>query len=115
MPENTENISRGTSVNVQSIKDKLKNVAKVNSRLYQELLTVFALERSLYRIGKSKYRENFTLKGGIFLYALYDKEYPRSTSDIDLRADKISGTQESLLSIFSEIGLAWKHKVTGVN
>lgn len=103
MPENSENISRGTSVNVQSIKDKLKNVAKANSRLYQELLTVFALERSLFRIGKSKYRENFTLKGGIFLYALYDKEYPRSTSDIDLRADKISGTQESLLSIFSEI------------
>lgn len=66
MPENSENISRGTSVNVQSIKDKLKNVAKANSRLYQELLTVFALERSLYRIGKSKYRENFTLKGGIF-------------------------------------------------
>lgn len=90
-------------MNVQSIKDKLKNVAKENFRLYQELLTVYALERSLFRIGKSKYRENFTLKGGIFLYALYGKDYPRSTSDIDLRADKVNGTQESLLSIFSEI------------
>ena len=90
-------------MNVQSIKDKLKNVAKTNFRLYQELLTVYGLERALFRIGKSKYRENFTLKGGIFLYALYGKDYPRSTSDIDLRADKISGTQESLLSIFREI------------
>jgi len=90
-------------MNVQSIKDKLKNVAKENFRLYQELLTVYALERSLFRLGKSKYRENFTLKGGIFLYALYGKDYPRSTSDIDLRADKVNGTQESILSIFSEI------------
>lgn len=90
-------------MNVQSIKDKLKNVAKENFRLYQELLTVYALERSLFRLGKSKYRENFTLKGGIFLYALYGKDYPRSTSDIDLRADKVNGTPESILSIFSEI------------
>lgn len=90
-------------MNVQSIKDKLKNVAKTNFRLYQELLTVYGLERALFRIGKSKYRGNFTLKGGIFLYALYGKDYPRSTSDIDLRADKISGTLESLLSIFGEI------------
>lgn len=90
-------------MNVQSIKDRLKNVAKENFRLYQELLTVYALERSLFRLGKSKYRENFTLKGGIFLYALYGKDYPRSTSDIDLRADKVNGTQESILSIFSEI------------
>ena len=90
-------------MNVQSIKDRLKNVAKENFRLYQELLTVYALERSLFRLGKSKYRENFTLKGGIFLYALYGKDYPRSTSDIDLRADKVNGTQESLMFIFSEI------------
>lgn len=90
-------------MNVQSIKDRLKNVAKENFRLYQELLTVYALERSLFRLGKSKYRENFTLKGGIFLYALYGKDYPRSTSDIDLRADKVNGTQESLMSIFSDI------------
>ena len=34
-------------MNVQSIKDKLKNVAKTNFRLYQELLTVYGLERAL--------------------------------------------------------------------
>lgn len=45
-------------MNVQSIKGKLKNVAKTNFRLYQELLTVYGLERALFRIGKSKYREN---------------------------------------------------------
>ena len=44
-------------MNVQSIKDKLKNVAKTNFRLYQELLTVYGLERALFRIGMSKYRD----------------------------------------------------------
>ena len=48
-------------MNVQSIKGKLKNVAKTNFRLYQELLTVYGLERALFRIGKSKYRENFSI------------------------------------------------------
>ena len=90
-------------MNVQSIKDRLKNVARENSRLYQEVLTTYALERTLFRIGVSKYKENFTLKGGIFLYAFYDKEYPRSTTDIDLRADRISGEKKSLLSVFADI------------
>ena len=75
MPENPEDLPGGSCMNVQSIKDKLKNVAKTNFRLYQELLTVYGLERALFRIGKSKYRENFTLKGGFFLYALYGKDY----------------------------------------
>lgn len=90
-------------MNVQSIKDKLKNVARENNRIYQEVLTVYALERTIFRISVSKYKENFTLKGGIFLYALYKSDYPRSTTDIDLRADKISGNKENLIGIFSEI------------
>ena len=90
-------------MNSQSIKDKLKNIARNNNRLYQEVLTVFALERTIYRISISEYRENFTLKGGIFLYALYEKNYPRSTADIDLMAEKINGSENSMRTVFSEI------------
>ena len=90
-------------MNVQSIKDRLKKVARENSRLYQEVLTIYALERTLFRIGASKYKDNFTLKGGIFLYAFYDSDYPRSTTDIDLRADRISGEKDALLSVFTDI------------
>ena len=57
MPENPEDLPGGSRMNVQSIKDKLKNVAKTNFRLYQELLTVYGLERALFRIGMSKYRD----------------------------------------------------------
>ena len=90
-------------MNVQSIKDKLKNIARKNHRVYQEVLTVYALERTIYRISKSDFKENFTLKGGIFLYALYDKNYPRSTTDIDLRADRISGDEKTIKSVFERI------------
>ena len=90
-------------MNVQSIKDKLKNIARENHRIYQEVLTVYALERTIYRISKSDFKENFTLKGGIFLYALYDKNYPRSTTDIDLRADRISSDEKTIKSVFEKI------------
>ncbi len=90
-------------MNVQSIKDKLNNLARKSSKLYQEVLTVYALERTIYRLSKSKYKDNFTLKGGIFLYAIYNKDYPRSTTDIDLWADKINGGKENLLNVFTEI------------
>ncbi len=90
-------------MNVQSVKDKLKNIARENHRIYQEVLTVYALERTIYRISKSDFKENFTLKGGIFLYALYDKNYPRSTTDIDLRADRISSDEKTIKSVFERI------------
>ncbi len=90
-------------MNIQSIKDKLKNIARENHRVYQEVLTVYALERTIFRISKSVFNENFTLKGGIFLYALYEKNYPRSTTDIDLRADKISGDEKAIKTVFEKI------------
>lgn len=90
-------------MNVQSIKDKLKNVARENHRIYQEVLTLYALERTIYRISKSEFNENFTLKGGIFLYALYDKNYPRSTTDIDLRANRISSDEKEIKNVFEQI------------
>ena len=90
-------------MNAQSIKDRLKNFARSNNRIFQEVLTVYALERTIYRISISDYKENFTLKGGIFLYDLYQKNYPRSTTDIDLKAEKISNDKEAIKKIFNEI------------
>jgi hypothetical protein len=57
----------------------------------------------VYRISISKYVDSFTLKGGIFLYALYDKNFARSTADVDLLAHHISNDFESMRSIFGEI------------
>ena len=59
-----------------SIKSKLKNLAKDEQSTMQNELITYALERTIYRISISDYAEHFTLKGGIFLYALFDRKYP---------------------------------------
>lgn len=67
-----------------SVKAKLMNVAEKERRSYQEVLQAYGLERVIYRLSRSRFADKFTLKGGIFLYALFNGEYSRSTTDIDL-------------------------------
>ena len=89
--------------NVASIKDRLKNKSRETGRTLQELFTLYGLERTIYRLSISPYKENFVLKGGIFLYALYQGDYPRSTTDIDLLAQRISNAEADMKAIFTEI------------
>ena len=88
---------------VASVKDKLKNQSRETGRTLQELFTLYGLERTIYRLSVSRYKENFVLKGGIFLYALYQGDYPRSTTDIDLLAQRISNAETDMKAIFTEI------------
>ncbi|XCP86172.1 hypothetical protein ABXS75_05015 [Roseburia hominis] len=61
-----------------SVKDRLKNQAVANGKTFQEALTAYGLERTVYRLSVSEYVERFTLKGGIFLYALFEGEFARA-------------------------------------
>ena len=90
-------------MNVQSIKDKLRNEAIASNKTIQDIYTYYGLERTIYRISISKYAEHFVLKGGIFLYALFDKNYLRATTDIDLLARKISNSEREMKMVFEEI------------
>lgn len=54
-----------------SVKDRLKNQAVASGKTFQEALTAYGLERTVCRLSVSEYVERFTLKGGIFLYALF--------------------------------------------
>lgn len=92
-------------ISAASIKSRLKNIAiKENSTMQNELVT-YALERTIYRMSISKYSDNFTLKGGIFLYALFNRQYPRATMDIDFLANKIANDSEFMKEVFTEIFL----------
>lgn len=53
----------------------------------------------------SKKVESFTLKGVIFLYSLFDGNFTRATTDIDLLAQKTSNEVEYIKKIFNEIFL----------
>ncbi|MFI3325384.1 MAG: nucleotidyl transferase AbiEii/AbiGii toxin family protein [Clostridia bacterium] len=90
-------------MNAQSIKDKLKNYAKNNNYILQDVLTMYGLERAIYRISKSSYSNQFTLKGGILLYALFDGDFARATTDVDLHAKGLDNDAEKMREIFSEI------------
>lgn len=78
----------------ESVKARLKNISKETGKTMQEFLIAYGLERTIYRLSISKYNDNFTLKGGIFLYALFGGNYARATTDIDLKAEKISNDLE---------------------
>lgn len=90
-------------INPESIKAKLKAKAQLNGHMLQEELTTYGIERTLYRISISDYVDKFTLKGGIFLYALFNGDFTRVTSDLDLLAQKVDNEVENLERIFNEI------------
>ena len=86
-----------------SVKDRLKNQAREDGRTMQEELVTYGLERTIYRLSISEYAERFTLKGGIFLYALFEGNYARATMDIDLLAQHISNDAEEMKKVFYNI------------
>ncbi|MFI3207888.1 MAG: nucleotidyl transferase AbiEii/AbiGii toxin family protein [Eubacteriales bacterium] len=90
-------------MNVQSVKDKLKNYAIRNNQTLQDILIMYGLERAIYRISKSEYSNNFTLKGGILLYALFDGDFARATTDVDLHAKGLDNDVQKIKEIFLEI------------
>ncbi|MBQ6025712.1 MAG: Abortive infection protein AbiEii [Lachnospiraceae bacterium] len=56
-----------------SVKDRLKNRTVANGKKFQDMLMAYGLERTtIYRLSLSGFKERFTLKGGIFLYTLFE-------------------------------------------
>ncbi len=90
-------------MNADSVKARLKNFAIETGYTFQEALTYFGLERTVYRISVSKYAEHFVLKGGIFLYAIFERNYERATTDVDLLARRISNSSVEMKEVFKEI------------
>lgn len=86
-----------------SVKDRLKNQAVASGKTFQEALTAYGLERTVCRLSVSEYVERFTLKGGIFLYALFEGEFARATRDIDLLARNMPNNVEDMKKVFANI------------
>ena len=84
-----------------SVRDRLLKLAHESGEDFQLVLIHYALERLLYRLSRSKYRQRFVLKGAMLFY-LWAGEPHRATSDLDLlgRGDnEIEGLKE----VFREI------------
>jgi len=66
-----------------SVRDRLLQLAKRRGEDFQPILTRYGLERLLYRLSQSAYRDRFILKGAM-LFALWDDQPYRATRDVDL-------------------------------
>lgn len=90
-------------ISAKSVKDRLKNKSVISGKTFQDALIAYGLERTVYRLSISEYVDRFTLKGGIFLYALFDGEFSRATRDIDLLAMNLPNTIEDIKTVFEKI------------
>src|SRR5487761_2398358 len=66
-----------------SVRQRLLNISKRDGEAFDLVLTRYALERLLYRLGQSEYRDQFLLKGAM-LFAVWGGEIHRPTRDVDL-------------------------------
>ena len=81
------------STNVEaSVKARLRNKMQDTGLEFQFLLTRYACERFLYRLGASSLRDRCILKGASLLAVWMDEPY-RATRDIDVLA--LDGSDES--------------------
>lgn len=88
---------------VESVKQRLKNVSNKQGIIFNDILSMYFLERFLYRLSISKYNDNFVLKGGILLYAIIDEDFARKTTDIDLLAQRIDNDASKFNEVIKEI------------
>lgn len=67
---------------VASVRQRLLNLAQEGGADFNALLSRFAAERLLYRVGVSSYRNNLLLKGAA-LFAAWEQVPRRPTRDVD--------------------------------
>jgi len=84
-----------------SARDRLTRMARENRENAQLLMTRYAIERVLYRLGVSRHRERFILKGAM-LFSVWTPLPYRATGDLDLLGYGDSAP-DALAAIFSEI------------
>ncbi len=66
-----------------SITQRLLNLARERHEEFQLVLTRYAVERLLYRLGSSRYADQFVVKGAL-LFSLWQGNPHRATRDLDL-------------------------------
>ncbi|MCP3441484.1 nucleotidyl transferase AbiEii/AbiGii toxin family protein [Bradyrhizobium sp. CCGUVB14] len=85
-----------------SVRARLLTLSKERNEPFDLLLTQYALERLLYRLSISKYKDKFVLKGAMLLRHWLDDPH-RPTRDLDLLGFGESDPQLTL-GYFREIG-----------
>ena len=83
----------------QSVRDRLLHRKRETGENYEALLTRFAIERLLYRLGQSDHREQFVLKGA-YAFLIWQGNLHRPTRDLDLLG---YGSPDQLETVFRQL------------
>lgn len=89
-------------INIESIKAKIRNLAKNNNLSSQEVLQMFLFERFLERLSKSDYKSNFVIKGGFLVSSLIGINN-RTTMDMDSTIKGLPLTEENITKVVNSI------------
>ena len=89
-------------IKYKELKQKSKELERKYQLNHYELLQRFMFERILERISVSKYQENFILKGGLLLSALFEINN-RTTRDMDTTIKGLDISKEQMINVLNEI------------
>jgi predicted nucleotidyltransferase component of viral defense system len=84
-----------------SVHARLQNQARAANRPFQELLQYYAMERFLYRLSRTDYRERLVLKGALMLY-VWEAPLARATKDLDFLG-RLDNSLENLERVIKAI------------
>lgn len=89
-------------ISPESLKGKVKNIAKSKRLSSQEVLQMFFFERFLERLSHSKYKFNFVIKGGLLISSMIGIDN-RTTMDMDTTVKGIPLKEDLIKNIILEI------------
>ena len=84
-----------------SVHQRLLNLARQRGCSFEGLLRDYMMERFLYRLSKSGYRERFILKGAL-VFRVWLADSPRATMDVDLEG-LVANDPSAVARVVSEI------------
>lgn len=88
-------------VDITDIKRLAKEIENKYDLNYYEILQRYMFERVLERISVSKYQDNFILKGGLLLSAMFGIDN-RMTKDMDATITGIDVSKDKMLKVLNE-------------
>lgn len=89
-------------MNDMSLKAKIKNIAKEKNISAQAVLQNYLMNRFLYRLSLSEYKDKFVLKGGMLISSIIGIDH-RVTMDLDTTLKDLPLDEASIRSAFESI------------
>lgn len=89
-------------ITYKELNNMAKELEKQTGLQHLDIYRRFMFERVLERISVSKYKDNFILKGGLLLSAIFGIE-SRNTRDIDISIKGIDVSKEKMVNVLNEI------------